>query len=61
VLSNVDEHLGVSALAGMLLTGIAMLGVLDRAERTARRLDPIPLLIIAAYVAGLVLSYRGVG
>jgi cation:H+ antiporter len=61
VLASVDDHLVVSALAGVLLTGLAMLGVLDRAERTARRLDPIPLLMIGLYVVALALNYREAG
>lgn len=58
LLAGVDGSLAVGGLAAVLLTGLAMLGVLDRAERPVRWLDPGPLLMVAVYVAGLVLAYR---
>jgi cation:H+ antiporter len=51
-------ELAIGALFGILLTGLAMLGVLDRAERITRRIELAPLVMILVYVLGLVFSYR---
>ncbi len=58
ILAASSPELLIGALFGLLLTGIAMLGVLDRGERSYRRVDPTPLVMIATYIAGLVLSFR---
>jgi cation:H+ antiporter len=59
LLAGVDGGLTVGALVGVLMTGHAMLGVLDRAERTTRPIEPGPVLMIVVYVVGIVVSYRG--
>lgn len=58
LLGDAQPELAVGALFGLLLIGLAMLGVLDRAERTARRLELGPLAMMLTYALGLVLSYR---
>ncbi len=58
ILASATPELVVGGLFGVLLTGLAMLGVLDRAERSRRGLDLGPLLIVLAYVVGLVVSAR---
>jgi cation:H+ antiporter len=55
--ANLHGSLAVGALAGMLLTSMAMLGVLDRSQHTRRRIELPPLLMIAAYAIGLALAY----
>jgi cation:H+ antiporter len=61
VLGDCSPELVVGGLFGLLLTGLAMLGVLDRAERAARWIEFGPLAMILAYVAGLLLTYRSNG
>ncbi len=61
VLADADPELPVAALTGVLLTTLAMLGVLDRAERSPRRIDLGPVVMVAVYVAGLVLVARSHG
>jgi cation:H+ antiporter len=58
LLADAGPELAIGALFGLLLTGLAMLGVLDRAERAGRRIELAPLVMILIYVLGLVLSYR---
>lgn len=58
LLAGLDGGLAVGALASVLLTGLAMLGVLDRAERSSRRVELGPLVMIGVYVAALVAGYR---
>jgi cation:H+ antiporter len=61
LLVDVGPELAVGALFGLLLTALAMLGVLDRAERTGRRVELGPIVMIAAYALGLVLSHGLLG
>jgi cation:H+ antiporter len=61
ILADAGPEMLVGGLFGVLLTGLAMLGVLDRAERTRRGIELAPLLAVLTYVFGLVLSYRGQG
>jgi cation:H+ antiporter len=58
ILADAGPELVVAALFGVLLTGLAMLGVLDRAERVRRGIELAPLAAVLIYVVGLVLSYR---
>jgi cation:H+ antiporter len=58
LLAGLGPELVVGALAGTLLTGLAVLGVLDRAERRARAVEFAPLVMLAVYVAALVVVYR---
>jgi cation:H+ antiporter len=58
ILADAGAELVVGALVGMLLTGLAMLGVLDRAERARRGIELAPLVAVLTYVIGLALSYR---
>jgi cation:H+ antiporter len=58
LLANVESGLIVSAMAGQLLTGFAMLGVLDREERAIRPVEWRPLVMLAIYGATLVVTYR---
>jgi cation:H+ antiporter len=61
VLGDVGPDLVVASLFGILLTALAMLGVLDRSERGVRRVDLGPVVMIAAYFLGLALTYRSGG
>jgi cation:H+ antiporter len=61
ILADAGPELIVAALFGVLLTGLAMLGVLDRAERVRRGIELAPLAAVVIYVIGLVLSYRSQG
>jgi cation:H+ antiporter len=58
LLARVDHGLAVGALASVLLTALAMLGVLDRSERATRVVEVQPLVLIAIYVAALVAVAR---
>lgn len=58
LLASVDRTLVVGALVGVLMTTLAMLGVLDRHERGRRRLELGPVVMIAVYVAGLVVAQQ---
>jgi cation:H+ antiporter len=57
LLAGVEQELAVGALAGILLTGLAILGVLDRAERERRLLDVGPLVMLGVYLAALAVTY----
>jgi cation:H+ antiporter len=56
LLAVVDRELAVAALASVVLTSLALLDVLDRAERRRWAFEPGPVLMIAAYAAGLYLT-----
>jgi cation:H+ antiporter len=56
LLADTGRALSIGALAGMLLTGLAILGILDRAERRRRMIDLGPIVMIGVYVATLVVS-----
>lgn len=58
LLAGVDRSLVLGGLTGVVLTTLAMLGVLDRAERSRRGVELAPLVMIAVYVAGLVIAER---
>ena len=61
ILAAATPDLVVGALFGVLLTGLAMLGVLDRAERSGRWIDLGPIVSIVTYAIGLLVSYRSHG
>ena len=58
LLAGVGREVAIGALAGMLLTGLAMLGVLDRAERKRRVVDLGPVVMLGVYIAALAVTYR---
>jgi cation:H+ antiporter len=58
LLLNVDPGLAAGGLFGVLLMSLAMLDVMNRAERRIWVLEPGPLFMIVAYVAGLYATYR---
>jgi cation:H+ antiporter len=60
LLAGAGRELAIGALAGMLLTALAMLGILDRAERRGR-LDPTPIAMLGVYAAALLLTYAAHG
>jgi cation:H+ antiporter len=58
LLAGMSQTLVIGALVGMLLTGLAMLGVLDRGEQSPRRVDFGPVVMLAVYLAGVVLTWQ---
>lgn len=58
ILAEVGPELAVGAVASMVLTALALLDVLDRAERRRGWFEPGPALMIVAYVASLWLVAR---
>jgi cation:H+ antiporter len=60
LLATADRELVAGALTSIVLMSLAPLDVLDRAERPRRGwpLEPRPLLMLAAYAAGLYLTLR---
>jgi cation:H+ antiporter len=56
LLGDTGRELSIGALAGILLTGLAILGILDRAERRRRMIDLGPIVMLGVYVATLVVS-----
>ena len=58
LLPGADRALPIGALAGMLLTGLAMLGVLDRAERRRRTVELGPVVMLGVYMAALAVAAR---
>ncbi len=58
LLADLDPSLLIAGAVGLLLTSLAMLGVLDRAEHSRRGIEVAPLVMIAIYLAGLLLAYR---
>jgi cation:H+ antiporter len=58
LLGRTSETLVVGALVGMLLTGLAMLGVLDRGEQRPRLVDLGPVVMLLVYVAGVALTWQ---
>jgi len=58
VLANMGADVVVGALAGILLTSLAMLGILDRADRRRRIVDLGPIAMLGAYVAALAVMHR---
>jgi cation:H+ antiporter len=61
VLAGSGSAIVVAALVGLLLTALAMLGVLDRSEDAGRRIELGPIAMILVYVLGLLVIYRGEG
>ncbi len=61
VLADATPELVVAALFGIMLTALAMLGVLDRSERTRRGIDLGPVAMMLMYALGIALTYRGHG
>jgi cation:H+ antiporter len=58
LLAGVDPGIVVGALIATLLTGEAVVDVLNRSERRIWYLEPGPALIVLTYAGGLVLTYR---
>ncbi len=56
LLADAGGELVVPAASGIVLMALAMLGVLDRSERSGRRIEIGPIVVIVAYVAALVLT-----
>lgn len=61
MLRGVDPGLVVGALFGVLLMSLAMLDLMNKAERRIWMLEPGPVFMILAYLAGLVAVYRVTG
>jgi hypothetical protein len=61
VLADAAPELVIAGLFAIVLTTLAMLGVLDRSERVPRRVDVGPVMMILTYLLGLVLTYGGAG
>jgi cation:H+ antiporter len=58
VLGAIEPGLGVAALVGIVMTALAAIDVLNRAERRRWAVEPAPLLLLATYVVGVYLTYR---
>jgi cation:H+ antiporter len=57
LLATADPQLLVGALFGALLTGLAMLDVLNKSERRWWAIEPGPVILLAVYVLGVVLMF----
>jgi len=53
LLGDVSPTLAVGALFAILLTGLAMMDILNKAERRIWLVEPSPALMLLTYVAGL--------
>jgi len=58
LLGAVDPALAVGALFAVLLTGLAVLDILNKSEHRVGIIEPGPALMLVAYVVGLVVTYR---
>ena len=58
LLAGTDPGVIVGALIAVVLTGEAVIDVLNRSERRIWYLEPGPALILLTYAGGLVLTYR---
>jgi hypothetical protein len=57
LLASTEPGLGVAALAATLMTALAAIDVLNRAESRRWLVEPAPLLLLAVYGIGLWLAY----
>jgi cation:H+ antiporter len=57
LLGLVEPSLAVGALFAALLTGLALLDILNRSERRLWIIEPGPALMLATYLIGLVLTF----
>lgn len=57
VLAQAGAFEAVAALVGLILTGIFVVGLLERKDKTAMRMGYDSLAVIVLYVAGLVMLY----
>jgi cation:H+ antiporter len=57
LLANLDQQLLLGALFGVILLTLAMLDVMNKAERRVWAVEPGPIVMIAVYVIGLVAAY----
>jgi cation:H+ antiporter len=58
LLAGVEPGLAVAALAGVLMTTLAAIDVLNRAEGRRWMVEPSPIVILGVYVAGVYLTYH---
>jgi cation:H+ antiporter len=57
LLAHLDQQLLLGALFGVILLTLAMLDVMNKAERRVWAVEPGPMVMIAVYVIGLVAAY----
>lgn len=58
VLQEAGRFAAVAALIGVVITGVFVVGMLERIDRTVLRMGPDSLLVLLLYGAGLVLLYH---
>jgi cation:H+ antiporter len=58
LLGRADTTLLLGALFGMLMCGIALLDILNKAEKRSWAVEPAPAFMLLTYLVGLFLSYR---
>lgn len=58
LLARSDGTALIGALFGILMTALALLDILNKSEKRIWVLEPGPVFILLAYVAGLYLAYR---